>query len=134
MARGKHPNSLANLKKHQVKPGEIKNPTGINRKFPWTERWAALGEKLLKDSKRGEKIRVEFDLPETATWADAIIFRTAIEGVMGNFSGAANLIDRQEGRAPQRIELSGPNRQILNIRITHDRKPNRDAIANDRED
>ena len=50
------PNSLANLQP-PIQKGEVRNPTGINRKRPYTDRLFVHGEELLTATDEGEAIR-----------------------------------------------------------------------------
>jgi hypothetical protein len=117
-----HANSLAALKAHEIKPGEVRNPQGVNRKQPWSERWAAKGEQLLSATENGEKVRLQFKLGPDATWADAIVERIAVDAVQGDHGPAQSMIDRVEGCAPRRMEISTPAGKHLRITVKYDRK------------
>jgi hypothetical protein len=99
--RGQHPKSLANLKP-PAQSGEVRNPLGINRKRPWTDRYAQRSEDLLP-----EKLRVKLNhevgaeaLPEGSTWADAAVLRRFIEAsANGGTPAAKEIADRAEGKA-----------------------------------
>ena len=99
--RGKNPKSLANLRP-PWKPGEVPNPLGVNRKRPWTERYAKLSESPLP-----EKIRLKFnlDLGEEvlkpgASWAEASTIRRMLETLEGGGTPAAKeIVDRIEGKS-----------------------------------
>lgn len=98
--RGKHPKSLANLKP-PAQPGEARNPLGINRKRPWSERYAIRSELPIP-----EKLRLEFNLkmgeevlPKGSTWADGAVLRRHMEALMdGGTPAAKEIADRIEGK------------------------------------
>lgn len=98
--RGKHPKSLANLRP-PAQPGEVRNPLGINRKRPWTERYAARSEAPIP-----EKLRLEFNLkmgeevlPKGSTWADAAVLRRHMDALTdGGTPAAKEIADRIEGK------------------------------------
>ena len=46
-----------------IKPGEVRNPQGINRKLPISERHAHRAEELLSATPVGEKLRVKMEFP-----------------------------------------------------------------------
>jgi hypothetical protein len=101
MPRGKHPKSLANLKP-PIAPEEVRNPLGVNRKRPWTERYSKFSEQPLP-----EKIRAKFNLemgeevlPKGATWADASTVRRLLETLeSGGTPAAKEIVDRIEGKS-----------------------------------
>lgn len=121
MPRGTNPKSLANLMP-PVKKGEVRNPLGINRKRPYTDRMFAHSEELLRQSKAGEKIRKKLQLPETATWADAAIRQLNIKAADGDIPAIKEQADRIEGKAPERLEITGPERKEITIRVIHEKK------------
>lgn len=112
--------SLANLK--PAKPGEVRNPLGINRKRPYTDRMYQKSETLLALSKWGEKKRKELELPLTATWADAAIEELNRKAANGDIQAIKEQADRIEGKAPERLEISGPEKKEITVRIIHDQK------------
>ena len=120
MPRGQHPNSRAKLK--PIKPGEVRNPLGINRKRPYTDRMYAHSEQLLCLSKWGEKKRKSLDLPEAATWADAAIEELNRKAADGDLAAIKEQADRIEGKAPERLEITGPERKEITIRLIHENK------------
>lgn len=91
------PAQLANLR--PVKPGEPgRNPLGINRKRPLTERMAAHSELLLTASEFGESLRIKLGLPETATWADASVHSLMRKAADGDLGAIKEIADRIEGK------------------------------------
>jgi hypothetical protein len=113
------PQSLANLK--PAKKGEVRNPQGINRKRPWTDRMFQHGEELLEATDEGKQIRKALKLPDTATWADAAVRRLMREALKGNIQAIKEMADRTEGKPPERIEIAGVQRQEININVKFDR-------------
>src|ERR1700733_10144463 len=97
MPRGKNAKSLANLKL-PIKPGEIRNPLGINRKRPYTERLIEYSEALLSASAFGEKVRKSLKLPKNATCADAVVVGLLRMALNGNLAAIKEIMDRIEGK------------------------------------
>jgi hypothetical protein len=99
--RKMNPQSLANLRP-PIKPGEVLNPLGVNRKRPWTERYAQRSEDPIS-----EKLRVKFNrevgeevLLKGSTWADAAVLRRFIEVLTeGGTPAAKEIADRTEGKS-----------------------------------
>lgn len=120
MPKGDSPNSRANLR--PAKKGEVRNPTGINRKRPFADRYFQHSEELLSSSPEGEQFRKVLRLGPEATWADAAVRRLMREAMKGNIQAIKELADRIEGKSPERLEISGPERKEITIRIVHDRK------------
>jgi len=121
MPRGANPNSRKNLK--SFKKGQIGNPTGINRKRPLTDRMFGRVEELLSDSAEGEALRKKLKLSPAATWGDAFICQLSREVMKGNVGAFKEFGDRIEGKSPERLEISGPEKKEISIRIIHDREP-----------
>jgi hypothetical protein len=123
MPRGKHPNSLANLKPAMIQPGEVRNPLGINRKRPWTDRYYERSEGPLPEILRrqfNERLGMEV-LPPGSTWADAGTLRQHMDAMMeGGTKAAKEIADRIEGKPPQRMEISGPEKKEITIRVKFD--------------
>ena len=63
----------------------------------------------------------DLELPETATWADASTLELAIKAGNGDIPAIKEMADRIEGKAPERLEISGPERKEIVIRLIHDR-------------
>jgi hypothetical protein len=100
MPRGKHPNSLANLKS-PITPGEVRNPLGVNRKRPWTETYNEVGERIFPEVLR-VKLNAEIGeevLEKGATWREANAVRRMMEATgIGGTSAAKEIVDRIEGK------------------------------------
>jgi len=121
MPRGKNSKSLANLKP-PIKPGEVRNPLGINHKRPFTDRIHAHGEELLGASKEGEQIRRALNLPKGATFADAAVKRLMREAIRGNVRAFDQMANRIEGKPPQRIDLTGNQTIETILRVVFEKR------------
>ena len=123
MPRGENPKSLANLK--PFKEGEVHNPLGINRKRPITDEYFQTSASPLPESLRrklNEKIGEEI-LKPGATWTQANALRQFVEAVMkGQTPAAKEIREAIEGKSPQRLEISGPERKEITIKVVHTRK------------
>src|ERR1700751_5591735 len=94
---------LENLKP-AWRPGESGNPSGRPRRRPISDAYA---ERLQRPVR--EKLRRELDLPEGATWADAIAAALAIAACKGSVAEARELREATEGKTSERPkEISGP--------------------------
>ncbi len=109
MARKMNPRSLSALKAHAIRPGQIKNPLGVNGKNPLTTALTAKGFELLSQTAAGEKVRVALDLGPKANWYDAITERAFRMAIAGDLEAIKEISNRVEGRCRERVELSGPN-------------------------
>jgi hypothetical protein len=118
MARKVNPKSLANLK--PIKKGEVRNPQGINRKRPITDRYYERSESPLPESirKRVNKSIGEEILQPGATWAEANALRRFLSAIDPDGQPSSKEIrEAIEGKAPQRLEISGPERKEITIAI-----------------
>ena len=124
--RGRHPNSLRNLR--PLQPGQTANPKGINRKRPYTDRLHEVAEKTLPEEMR-LKINSAFEkqfgaknvMPAGTTYADAEVLRLHLNVIMkGDTSAATFIADRIEGRPPNRLDLIGHERQEITIKLVED--------------
>ncbi len=102
-----HPNSLANLK--PVKPGEVRNPLGIGRKTYSLEYHAVSQEPIPEAVRLALNKKFGADLiQEGDSWARANALSMHFESVCRGMTAAAQEIrEAVEGRATQRVELSG---------------------------
>ncbi|MGD1212153.1 MAG: hypothetical protein ABR973_12440 [Candidatus Acidiferrales bacterium] len=128
MRRGQNPKSLANLKP-PIKPGEVRNPEGINRRRPITdEYWQVSPEPMplaliRKFNKRcGAKLLVEGD-----SWARGVAVRLQYEASMrGEVRAAKEMREAMEGKAPQRPEITAPVRtEVVLVVRYYNRKDGR---------
>src|ERR1700675_1210646 len=123
MPRKINPKSLANLKPWQ--PGQSGNPEGINRKRPITDRYYQRSEEKLPESLRkkfNEKVGEEI-LGLGASWGDANAAQRFLDAIetQGAIS-SKEIREAIEGKAPQRLEISGPERKEISIKVSFDRK------------
>jgi hypothetical protein len=124
MAKRKvNPKSLANLRP-PPKPGEVPNPSGKNRRPPFSDRYYAIAEEVVP-----EKLRKEFNkeagaelLKPGATWGDADVYGEFLQTAKGNLNAAREVADRVEGKAPQRLKITGTEKKIVTIHIIDDRR------------
>jgi hypothetical protein len=125
MPRGKHPNSLANLKPAMIQPGEVRNPLGINRKRPWTDRYYERSEGPLPEILRrqfNERLGMEV-LPPGSTWADAGTLRQHMDAMVeGGTKAAKEIADRIEGKPPQRVEIQGTERKEVTLIVRYEKR------------
>lgn len=116
--------SMRNLR--PAKKGEVRNPLGINRKRPWTDRMLEKSEELLSSTEDGEAIRKRLKLEEGATWADAAVYMLMRRAVRGEPIAIKELADRIEGKAVVRIADSGANSGIRILVIDRSTRPKRE--------
>ena len=121
---------MANLR--PIAPGEVRNPRGINRRRPITDRYYEWSESMLPEAIR-RKINKEFHaeiLKEGATWADATAARQFHEAVMkGSTAAAKEIREAIEGRSPQRQEVIGPERKEVTIRVVYEDRNEPDRLG-----
>lgn len=117
--RGKNPKSLANLK--PIKKGEVRNPAGINSKRPFSDFYFFHAKEVIPEPwrKRLNKDAGGRLIPKGATWGEADSRRLHLEAATGNVNAIRELADRVEGKAPQRLEITGPVHKQITIRILH---------------
>ena len=121
MPRGTNPRSLANLK--PAKKGEVRNPRGINNR-PFSDLYYDVSQEIMPDRWRCKLNReAGFALhPKGTTWAAADARALHHKASQGDVSAIRELADRTEGKAPERLELTGKTRQFVTIRVVDDRR------------
>jgi hypothetical protein len=100
-ATWKTPEKSGNLRP-PVKPGDVLNPVGINRKRPCVERYAQRSEDRIPD-----RLRLKFNrevgeevLLKGSTWADVAVLRRFIEALTeGGTPAAKEIADSIEGKS-----------------------------------
>ena len=97
---------------YQFKPGQSGNPGGRPKKRPISSRYALLAEVRLP-----ERVRKKLKLPEGATLADAGVVALYSAMAEGKHGAAKEIREGIEGRAPQRIEFSGPDGEEIKAKI-----------------
>jgi hypothetical protein len=121
--RKMNPKSLANLAP-PVKPGEVLNPTGINRKRPITDEYYARSQEPLPEPLRlkiNAALGVEVLKPK-ATWAEANSLRRFLDALTeGGHPSSKEIRESIEGKAPERLEIMGTQKKEITIRVSFDR-------------
>ena len=116
--------SLANLRPAWRK-GEVPNPNGINRKRPITDHYWEVSEEAMPEAlvRRFNKKCGLALLKLGDTWARAIAVRVSYESVMdGAVRAMKEMREATEGRAPQRLEITGPESKEITLRVVYDRE------------
>lgn len=118
--RNVNPKSLANLRP-PWKPGQSGNPEGINRKRPITDEYFALADLVIPEEIR-KRIPAKIRPAKGTTFAQANSLRRWMDSMLQGGHGASKeLREAMEGRAPQRLEITGPERKEITIRVIEDR-------------
>ena len=91
-----NPNSLKNLK--PFKPGQSGNPTGRPRARPITERYANLAETPIEETERKK-----LNLPEGATYADALAFAIFERAMKGDIAAIREIREALEGKTEKSL-------------------------------
>jgi Family of unknown function (DUF5681) len=100
----------------RFKPGQSGNPRGRPRNRPFSDRIEELAETLLP-----EKERIELDLPEGSTWADAIVEATYESAIEGKTEAVREIREAVEGRAAPRKERKENAESDLIITLVYER-------------
>jgi hypothetical protein len=123
--RKMNPRSLSNLKP-PFQAGEVHNPEGINKKWPITDEYFGTSREPLPEKlcKKINKLAGEEVLRVGATWAKGNSIRRFLDALdAGGQTSSREIRESIEGRAPERLEISGPERKEIKIRLIHsDRK------------
>jgi len=119
--RGKNPKSLANLK--PARKGEVRNPQGINKR-PFSDLYFAVSQEIVPEWKRRQLNKEAGGPlhPKGTTWAEAHSRALHAKAADGDVSAVRELADRVEGRAPERLQITGNTKQMVTITIRHDRQ------------
>jgi Family of unknown function (DUF5681) len=116
-----NPKSLENLRSWQ--PGQSGNPGGRPSKRPITDPYFQRAGHLFPEVIRlqfNEKMETEV-LKLGATWADANALRRFLDALMeGGATSSKEIREAIEGKAPQRMEISGPERKEVTLRVVYD--------------
>jgi hypothetical protein len=120
----RHPNTKG-LK--PFKPGAewTGNASGRPKKRPITDEYFQLSqnpipEKLRNDinSKLGEEL-----LKPGATWAQANALRRFLDTLMqGGHPSSKEIREAIEGKAPERLEITGPERKEITLHLIHEHR------------
>ena len=84
------------------KPGESGNPSGRPKKLPISGRYEALAELLLD-----EQLRSMLKLRKGSTYGDAVALGQYRAAIKGKSDAAREIREAVEGKATQRLELTG---------------------------
>jgi hypothetical protein len=129
-----NPKSLKNLKP-LIKKGEVRNRLGVNqKKRPITDEYFRVSQEpmpvnLIARFNRSCHAKL---LQPGDTWARAIAIRAHYEAAMHTSIRAMREIrESMEGKAPQRLEITGPERKEITLRVIHDRES---AVSRNRRD
>jgi hypothetical protein len=117
--------SLANLRP-PWKAGETPNPTGINKKRPFSdEMWQASAETMPEILIRKFNKKAGAPLLRVGdTWARGVAVRLCLEAAMqGLMKAVKEMADRIEGKPPQRLEIaSGPTRKEVTLTVIFEKR------------
>jgi hypothetical protein len=89
-------NSLKNLK--PFKPGQSGNPAGRPKTRPITERYANLAETPIEETERKK-----LNLPEGATYADALAFAIFERAMKGDIAAIREIREALEGKTERSL-------------------------------
>ena len=91
-----NPNSLRNLK--PFKPGQSGNPNGRPNARQITERYAILAEIPIEETERKK-----LNLPEGATYADALVFAIFARAMKGDMAAIREIREALEGKTERSL-------------------------------
>jgi Family of unknown function (DUF5681) len=116
----------ANLAPRWVK-GQSGNPAGRPKKRPITDEYFDLADKPLPEKLR-KKLERDFGikLPPGITWSQTAALRRFMEACgikieKGGTRAAKEIRESIEGKAPERLEITGPERKEITILVKYDR-------------
>lgn len=101
------------LEPFRFRRGESGNPGGRPKRRQWTDALERFGDQPLP-----EPVRLALKLPRSATWVDAGTVAAFRQVIKGNVQALKEVIDRVEGKAAQRIEVSGPDAGPVDIDLS----------------
>jgi len=120
MPRGTHPNSLAAIKPHSFRPGQSGNPGGRNKKRPITDEYFALAD-VEVPKEVCKALKIKYVPGRTFSQANALTrFMDALR--KDGHLASKEIREAMEGKAPQRLGISGPERKEITIRVVHEKK------------
>lgn len=105
----KHPLSLIGAPYRWGK-GQSGNPSGRPVRLPITEAYKTLGKRLACEVNPTmvDSLRLKgYDIPDDATMNDVLAIAQFTEAITGETKAASEITDRVEGKAIQRVELTG---------------------------
>jgi hypothetical protein len=117
-SRGKHPNSLANLKPRR--PGDPPLPGAGRPRRPLTDPLEEMLSEIIPLTPKNKIMLASLELEAgKATYADAMRKAKAIRSIMdeGSFQ---DLRDAIEGRPTERMQISGMDNRDIQITVVHE--------------
>ena len=108
------------------KPGQSGNPGGRPKKRPITDEYFQLADQPLPEKLRTKLARdFGINLAAGTTWSQASALRRFLEATgikieEGGTKAAKEIRESIEGKSPQRIEVSGPERKEITIQVKFD--------------
>ena len=115
--------SLKNLK--PAKPGDVRNPAGVNKKRPITDEYFTVSQEVISPqliARFNRSCHAKL-LKVGDTWARAVAVRAHYEAVFNaSIRAMREMREAFEGKAPQRLEITGPERKEITIKLVHDRE------------
>jgi hypothetical protein len=121
--------------KPPIKPGEVRNPLGVNKKRPITDMYFASLQEVVPPhliARFNRSCHAKLLRPGD-TWARAIAVRACYEAaMMASIRTMREIRESIEGKAPQRLEITGPERKEITLRVLHDRESeaSRSSVSN----
>lgn len=105
------------------KKGQSGNPGGRPKKRPITDEYFALSEKPLPDKLRKRLERQwAMEIQKGTTYAEANAMRRYLDTLeKGGHPSSREIRESIEGKAPERLEITGAERKEIVIRLIHDR-------------
>jgi hypothetical protein len=122
MNQKRNQNSLRNLKP-PWRAGQTGNPSGINRKRPYTDEYLSMSQSPAPAeliAKLNRQFKTPF-LSENATWAQVHVTSLFLQVVLkGDVTALREIADRIEGRPPQRLDPVSMERQEISFRVVEE--------------
>lgn len=116
-----------NIIPHKWKPGVSPNPGGRPKKLPITEAYRAVLKKRARDVNPSMLERLQdagFQISDEATMDEVLATMQVMEALNGKTRAATEITDRVEGKAIQRVEVTGaeggPVETVDLSRLTND--------------
>lgn len=105
------------------KPGQSGNPSGRPKTKPITDEYFRLADQPIPEKLR-KKLAKKWDVAirDGATYSEVnAIMRYLNAFEPGGHTSSKEIRESIEGKAPERIEISGPERKEITIRVLRDR-------------
>lgn len=104
------------------KKGQSGNPGGRPKKRPITDEYFALADRPIPEKLR-KKLQPKFDVDlwEGITFCQVGALRRFLDSMAeGGYLASKEIRESIEGKAPERLEITGPERKEITIRILRD--------------